>query len=82
MGGGEIMEESTILGVSVRGVLALLITVSCCALAIWVKDINVLKDLALLALGYYFGQKGIGGGNPPDNGTKTPTQQTGGTINV
>lgn len=51
------MGESTIFGISTRGVLALIITMSCCAIAVFTKDIGVLKDLAFLVLGFYFGQK-------------------------
>lgn len=51
------MGESTIFGVSARGILALLITFSCCGVAVWLKDLGVLKDLAFLVLGFYFGQK-------------------------
>lgn len=51
------MNESTIFGVSARGILALIVTIATCVLAIWVKDIGVLKDLAFLALGSYFGQR-------------------------
>ena len=42
--------------------MAFVIAVCCCGLAVWLKDINVLKDLSLLALGYYFGQKQIPNG--------------------
>lgn len=51
------MGESTILGVSVRGLLALIITGACCGVALFLRDIGVLKDLAFLVLGFYFGQK-------------------------
>lgn len=51
------MNESTIFGMSARGVLALIITISCCAVAVFTKDLGVLKDLAFLVLGFYFGQK-------------------------
>lgn len=51
------MGESTIFGVSARGILALLITASCCGIAVYLRDIGVLKDLAFLVLGFYFGQK-------------------------
>ena len=51
------MNESNIFGLSARAVMAFVIILSCCALAFILKDINVLKDLALIAMGYYFGQK-------------------------
>lgn len=53
------MGESTIFGVSVRSILAFVITSSCCAVAVWTKDLGVLKDLSFLVLGFYFGQKTI-----------------------
>lgn len=51
------MGESTIFGMTTRGALALIITLSCCTIAMYLKDIGVLKDLAFLVLGFYFGQK-------------------------
>lgn len=63
------MNESTIFGVSARGILALLITLSCCSVAVYVKDLGVLKDLAFLVLGFYFGQK-------PTQGTNTQSVST------
>ena len=56
------MNESNIFCVSARAIMAFVIAVCCCGLAVWLKDINVLKDLSLLALGYYFGQKQIPNG--------------------
>ncbi len=53
------MNESNILGLSIRGILAFIITASCCGVAVWTKDLGVLKDLAFLVLGFYFGQKSI-----------------------
>lgn len=51
------MNESNIKGISFRGILALIITVATCALAIWLKNLDVLDKLAFLVLGFYFGQK-------------------------
>lgn len=62
------MGESTIFGVSARGILAFIVTISACGLAVWVKDIGVLKDLAFLALGSYFGQRAT----TPTTTTETP----------
>lgn len=69
-------DESKIFGITVRGVLAIIITTSCCAIAIFIKDIGVLKDLAFLVLGFYFGQKSIqqtppGGPNAQVSSTST-----------
>ena len=51
------MNESNIFGLSARAIMAFIIVVSCCGLAIWLKDIGILKDLALIVIGYYYGQK-------------------------
>lgn len=51
------MNESNIKGISIRSILSFAIVVSCCAVAIFLKDLGVLKDLAFLVLGFYFGQK-------------------------
>lgn len=51
------MNESNIKGVSIRSILAFIIVVSCCGIAIYNKDLGVAKDLAFLVLGFYFGQK-------------------------
>lgn len=73
------MNESTIFGVSARGILALLITASCCGVAVVSKDLGVLKDLAFLVLGFYFGQKpsqSITTGAPNATITSSPTNST------
>lgn len=72
------MGESTIFGMTTRGALALIITLSCCSIAIYTKDIGVLKDLAFLVLGFYFGQKPsqsitTGGSNAASTITTSPT---------
>lgn len=51
------MNESNIKGVSIRSILAFVIVISCCGVAVWVKNVDLLKDLAFLVLGFYFGQK-------------------------
>lgn len=67
------MNESNVYGVSVRAILALIIVTSCCAVAIYKKDIESLKYLAVGALSFYFGQKS------PTNPTSTvqvlPTEE-------
>lgn len=72
------MGESTIFGVSARGILALLITLSCCAVAVWLKDILTLKDLAFLVLGFYFGQKPVQPTNTQSTVQTIPEVKTGG----
>lgn len=73
---GDKMNESTIFGVSARGILAFIVTLSCCMLAIWVKDIGVLKDLAFLVLGSYFSRQSALGGSTTSTtvSTTTPTE--------
>ena len=61
------MNESNIMGVSIRSILAFVIVMSCCGVAVYIKEIGVLKDLAFLVLGFYFGQKAY----PPANTTTT-----------
>lgn len=60
------MEESKLLGVSIRGWLAIMITLTVCGMAMGAVEVKQpLHDMALLALGFYFGQKTItpnGGG--------------------
>ena len=51
------MNESKLLGVSVRGWLAVIVVLSVCALSLYTKELSVLKDLALIAMSFYFGQK-------------------------
>jgi hypothetical protein len=66
------MNESNINGVSIRSILAFVIVVSCCVIAMWTKDLGVLKDLAFLVLGFYFGQKPA----VPTNTTTTTASTT------
>jgi hypothetical protein len=50
--------ESQIVGVSIRGWLAVMLLGTVCALALWGKEAGEpLRSSALLALGFYFGQK-------------------------
>lgn len=51
------MNDSSIGGVSVRAILATLIILSFCGLAIWMQKIDMLQDVALVAVSFYFGQK-------------------------
>jgi len=67
------MNESNIFGVSVRALLAVIIVVSCCGLCVWLQKVDILKDLSLVAVSFYFGQKSQGGSNV--------TQGTGSVIN-
>jgi hypothetical protein len=70
------MNESNIFGISVRALLAFVIVVSCCALALITKDMPVLKELALIATGYLFGKvtsNSNGGSNAQTNSSSNPT---------
>ena len=49
--------QSSMLGISVRGWIAIEVTTTLCVLCIVTKDVQQMKDVTLLALGYYFGQK-------------------------
>ena len=54
------MNESNIYGVSLRGIIALIIVLSISAVCVIDRNattLGILKDLALLVLGYYYGQK-------------------------
>jgi uncharacterized membrane protein YhaH (DUF805 family) len=50
--------ESQILGVSLRGWLALMIVFTVCAMSSWGADIKEpLYSMVLISIGYYYGQK-------------------------
>jgi len=50
--------ESTLLGVTVRGWLAIILTLTVCAMSLLgIKVVEPLYSAGLLALGFYFGQK-------------------------
>lgn len=54
------MNESNIAGVSVRGIISFLVVVTLCWVCAYnTNDIKVgiLKDIAIMILSYYFGQK-------------------------
>ena len=63
------MNESNVKGVSIRAILAFIIVLACCGVAVWTKELLTLKDLAFLVLGFYFGQKPV----TPANTTTTTT---------
>ena len=50
------MNESNIGGISVRAIACVIILLSFCGLAIVLKEITGLKELALIACGYLFGK--------------------------
>lgn len=58
------MNESNIFGISIRGIIAFTIVCSICWACLWnTNDIKVgiLKDLAIMILSFYFGQKSTQG---------------------
>lgn len=72
------MNESNIFGLSIRGIIAFIVVVSICAVCIINRtdaNIGILKDLAIMILSFYFGQKSTqtGGSNAPNQTTSTVT---------
>ena len=52
------MDDSKVLGVSLRGWLALLMVATTCLMSYYAKEIKEpLYSLVLLSVGFYFGQK-------------------------
>lgn len=52
------MDESKFLGVSVRGWLAIILTLTVCAMSLLVLEVKEpLYSLVLMAVGFYLGQK-------------------------
>lgn len=70
------MNESNIFGISVRGIIAVIVVSALCAGCLYHMDdtkIGILKDLAILILTFYFSQKLTQGGS---NATTTSTSST------
>lgn len=64
------MNGSKLLGVSIRGWIAVIVTATFCAVSAWQGQVDVLKDAFLLVAGFYFGQKTLTNENkPPVNPT-------------
>jgi len=56
----EDMNESNIFGLSIRGIIAFIVVVSICTVCVINRtdsNIGILKDLAIMILSFYFGQK-------------------------
>lgn len=51
------MGESNIMGMSVRSIACIIIILSFCGLALGMKELAGLKELALIACGYLFGKQ-------------------------
>lgn len=74
------MNESNILGVSVRAILVVLLTVTVCVLTGYIvvhfkitdKIPEPLYSAFMLALGFYFGQKTQGGSNASNSTVSGP----------
>jgi hypothetical protein len=57
---GRKMNESNIFGLSIRGIISFIVVVSICTVCVWHSsdtNIGILKDLAIMILSFYFGQK-------------------------
>lgn len=68
------MNESNIGGVSVRGIIAIIVMAATCGACIYHIDdakVGILKDLAILVLTFYFTQKSTQAQNQPTEPPKT-----------
>lgn len=73
------MNESNIFGLSIRGIIAFIIVISICSACLINPNdtkVGILKDLAIMILSFYFGQKSTqtinGGSNVPSNSEVLP----------
>lgn len=69
-------DESKIGSITVRAFLAIILVLSACGLMIYMKEVEKLFGLSMMALGFYFGQKSIpqtppGGPNAQVSSTST-----------
>lgn len=72
----ENMNESNIFGLSIRGIIAFVVVVSICTVCVINRtdsNIGILKDLAIMILSFYFGQKSTQGGT---NATTTSSSDS------
>lgn len=54
------MNESNIFGISVRGIISFLVVVALCWVCVYNSNdikVGILKDITIMILSYYFGQK-------------------------
>ena len=77
------MQESNILGVSIRSIIAFVVIVALCWCCIYQIDdtkVGILKDIAIMILSFYFGQRTATMGSTSTTGTTTTTEapKTGG----
>lgn len=52
-------DESKIFGVTVRAFLAIVLVLCSCGLMMYMKEVEKLFGLSMMALGFYFGQKSV-----------------------
>ena len=70
------MNESNIAGMSIRGIIAFVVITSLCGLCVWLhtaEALQILKDIALVILTFYYVQKGTQGGSNATPNTSTST---------
>lgn len=67
-------DESKIFGITVRAFLAIVLVLAACYLMITMKEIEKLFGLAMMALGFYFGQKSVP--NQPPGGPDAKISST------
>ncbi len=70
------MNESNIQGVSIRGIISFVVIVALCWACIYKIDdtkVGILKDIAIMILSYYFGQRSATMPTMPPTETKTST---------
>lgn len=54
------MNESNIKGVSIRGIISFIVVIALCWACVYKIDdtkVGILKDIAIMILSYYFGQR-------------------------
>lgn len=62
------MNESNIAGVSIRGIIAVIVLTSLCCLCVWLhtnEALQILKDISLVILTFYYVQKSTQGPSNP-----------------
>lgn len=60
------MNESNIFGLSIRGIIAFIVITSLCGVCLWLhtaESLQILKDISLVILTFYYVQKTTQGGS-------------------
>ena len=69
------MNESNVAGISVRAIACIVIIVSFCGLAVGMRELAGLKEIALIACGYLFSKaQSVSAPNTTKDTTDTPTE--------